>query len=300
MKHNDRVHIPVLLDEIIEHLNLKPGDKILDATIGCAGHASEIIKRIQPDGLLIGIDQDLEVIKIAQQNLSNFDSKLFKIVKSNFSNLDQVLLSCNLEKINGAMFDIGISSLQIDSPLRGFSIKDDGPLDMRMDLSQKLTAYDVVNRYPEKDIADVLFYYGEERRSRKVARYIKEARHKKKIQTTKELADIVLRALKPAKGFKRVHPATKTFQAIRIEVNKELDVITKALEKIVDFLEEGARVCVISFHSLEDRIVKNFFREQAKENRLKIITKKPLTATDEELSINPRSRSAKLRVAQKV
>ena len=298
--HEDRVHIPVLLNEVIEHLDPKAKDIILDATLGCAGHASQIIERIKPSGMLIGIDQDIEVIKIAQQNLSGLDSKLFKIVKNNFRYVDKVLDSLEIKKLNGAMFDIGISSFQIDTALRGFSIKEEGPLDMRMDLSQKLTAYDVVNKYPEKDLADVIYEYGEERRSRKIARYIKEARHKKRIETTKELADLVLRALKTGKGFNRVHPATKTFQAIRIEVNAELTAIKEALEKIVNYLDSGARVCVISFHSLEDRIVKNFFRDKAKEDKLSVITKKPITASDEELKVNKRSRSAKLRVAQKI
>lgn len=291
----------MLSEEVIKYLNPINGDKILDGTVGCAGHSKRLLERILPQGFLIGIDRDGQAINIAKKRLSaEYPEKNYKIEHANFDELEVILKNNGIDKLNGALFDLGISSFQIDTPQRGFSIKENGPLDMRMDLSQRITAFDVVNRYPEKQLADVIYQFGEERASRKIARYIVNARKTKKIETTYELAGIVLKALSRGGKRSRIHPATKTFQAIRIEVNNELGSIKQALEKVVTFLAPKARLCVISFHSLEDRIIKQFFRELAKNKEdFKILTKKPIIPTEEETAANPRARSAKLRVIEK-
>jgi 16S rRNA (cytosine1402-N4)-methyltransferase len=292
----------VLANEVIKYLDLSNGDKVLDGTVGCGGHSRRILDHILPKGSLIGIDKDEQALEIANKTLSDkkYQDK-FILEHANFSELETILLENNIEKLNGVLFDLGISSFQIDTAQRGFSIKEDGPLDMRMDLSQNFSALDVVNRYPEKELADVIFKFGEERASRRIARYIVTARKVKRIETTHELARIVVKALRKPGKHSKTHPATRTFQAIRIEVNSELSSIEKALEKVVKFLSPKAKLCVISFHSLEDRMIKLFFRELAKDREsFKILTKKPIVPSDEEIGNNPRSRSAKLRVIEKI
>jgi len=287
-----------MLKEVISSLKLKPGDVVLDATIGGGGHAREILKEIIPGGRLIGLDQDPAAAKIAEETLKDF--KNFKLINDNFRNLDRVLSKENVKSLDAALFDVGVSSFQIDDKSRGFSLKEDARLDMRMDPSQKTSAYDIVNRYKEKELADIIDKFGEERFHRKIARFIVEKRSTKPIETTKELAEIVHKAI----GFRykggRVDPATRTFQAIRISVNDELGAMEEGLKKAVSWLNVGGRIAVISFHSLEDRIAKNLFRGYSDLGVVKIITKKPIRPLAEETINNPRSRSGRLRVAERI
>ncbi len=293
------MHISVLSNEVVAFLNPEKGDVIVDATLGEGGHAGKILDKILPGGLLVGVDQDRQMLDIAHGNLEKFGRENFRLVKANFVDLDKVLKDLGVSKIDGIVFDLGICSYHLDTAERGFSIAKDAPLDMRMDLSGTLTARDVVNRYPEAELARIIKEYGEERFSRRIAGRIAEVRRTKKIETTSELAAIVAQAVGGRKGWMRTHPATRTFQAIRIEVNMELEIIEPAIEKALEAMNPGARVCVISFHSLEDRIVKNLFKKHSFDRSLNIITKKPVTPGDEEFQNNRRSRSAKLRVAEK-
>ena len=292
------MHKPVLSKEVIENLNPKNGDIILDATVGCGGHAELIMKQLSPHGLLIGIDRDDEALVEARTKLRSFNSISCKIVKENFRNLDSVLRKLGIEKVNGVLFDVGISSLQLDTAYRGFSVHKDGPLDMRMDKTDRLTARDVVNKYPKDRLYEVIKAFSDERYARKIASFIVDKRTKKPFETTAELVATIKRAV----GYKyrrlRIHPATRTFQAIRIEVNQELSALSEALEKLVTFLASKARICVISFHSLEDRIVKNLFKRYSQDGIFRLINKKPIMAGREEVLENPRSRSAKMRVAE--
>jgi 16S rRNA (cytosine1402-N4)-methyltransferase len=249
--------------------------------------------------MLIGIDRDEESLRLAFERLKNFKGS-FKLVNKNFKHLKEILREAGINKINGIIFDLGISSIQMDSYQRGFSIKSDGPLDMRMDRNQALTAKDLVNRFTEAELSGIIRDFGEERFHRSIARQIVEERKRKEISTTYELRDIVLRSV-PRKYHKyRIHPATRTFQAFRISVNDELGSIREALSALPDALEKDARACVISFHSLEDRIAKNTFKEFKSEGIFNLITKKPVIAGSAELASNPRSRSAKLRVAERL
>ncbi len=289
------MHIPVLLEESTELLLGNGGKLYLDCTLGLGGHTRRILEK-NPEAFVIGIDRDEEAIELAKENLKEFEGR-FSIYKADFAYLDEVLRAEGIDKVDGILLDLGVSMLQLKSE-RGFSFQIDAPLDMRMDKEQKLTAYRVVNEYPEKELARILWEYGEERLSRKIARAIVQYRKKKPIETTKELADIVLSAYPERLKHGRIHPATKTFQAIRIEVNKELESLKTALEKTPDLLNPGGRLVVISFHSLEDRIVKNFFREHSR--LFRILTKKPITPSEEEISMNPASRSAKLRAGERI
>lgn len=292
------MHKPVLAKEAIQYLNLHNGDIIVDATLGCAGHTLLILEKIQPDGLLIGIDRDIEALNKARERLNTFENSLYKIVKGDFRYIDEILAGIGIKKIDGIIFDLGTSTLQFESPHRGFSIKSDGPLDMRMDLEQKTSAFDAVNRYPEEKLRDIIKRFGEERYAGRIAQAIVKNRKQPGIKTTSQLAAIITQAVGSRYKRQKIHPATRTFQAIRIEVNKELEALNEALQKLPGILNKGARICVISFHSLEDRIVKNFFRTLAKENKFLLVNKKPITPNDEEIKSNPRSRSAKLRVAE--
>ncbi|MFH0763775.1 MAG: 16S rRNA (cytosine(1402)-N(4))-methyltransferase RsmH [Candidatus Omnitrophota bacterium] len=292
------MHQPVMLKETIGSLNLKPGDIVLDATVGGGGHAREILKSIIPGGKLIGLDRDPIAARMAEETLKDF--KNFKLINDNFRNLDRVLSNEFVKSLDAALFDAGVSSFQLDDKSRGFSLKIEAPLDMRMNPAQKLSAYDVVNRYKEKDIADIIYKFGEERFSAKIARFIARSRRVKPIETTKELADIVHKAI----GFKyksgRIDSATRTFQAIRIAVNDELSALEEGLKKAVSWLNIGGRIAVISFHSLEDRIAKNLFRGYSDLGIVRIVTKKPIRPKDEETLNNPRSRSGRLRVAERI
>lgn len=294
----DVIHQPVMLQEAISYLNLKKGDIVVDATIGGGGHAKEILKQITPGGYLLGIDADQDRIQMTEDNLKEFKGS-FKLINDNFRNLDQILSKEGIRNINGVLFDIGVSSYQMEDAARGFSIKYNSRLDMRMDQRKKITAYDIINKYNEKALSDIIQKFGEERFHNRVARYIVEERSRRPIETTYELAAIIHKAV----GFRyqktRIDPATRTFQAIRIAVNDELGSLDEGIKKAVFWLRTEGRICVISFHSLEDRIVKNLFKGYSKLGVLKILTKKPIKPTDEEISGNPRSRSAKLRAAER-
>ena len=293
----DVIHRPVLLKESVKLLTENGGKIYVDCTLGLGGHAREILKQ-RKDIFLIGIDKDEEAIQVAEENLKEFKGR-FAIYKADFKDLDLVLKEEGIEKVEGFLFDLGTSMLQIKSE-RGFSFQVDAPLDMRMDTEQTLTAYKVVNQYPERELARIIREYGEEKFARRIARAIVQRRKKKPIETTGELVDIILSVVPEYYKHGRIHPATRTFQAIRIEVNKELDSLKEALYKTPRFLNSKGRLVVISFHSLEDRIVKHFMKEKEKEGVLKILTKKPITPTEEEIKENPPSRSAKLRAAERI
>lgn len=292
------VHQPVMLDEVIGSLNLKPGDRALDATIGGGGHAIEILKRITPGGLLIGLDADASAVQIARERLNEFGPSL-RVVQENFRNLDIVLSNEGIAGVDAVLMDVGISSNHLADASRGFSIREDGPLDMRMDTNLALSAYDIVNRYREKDLSDVIKNFGEERFHYRIARRIVEERAKAPIETTGQLKDVIYKAVGGRRGYMRIDPATRTFQAIRIAVNDELGALEEGIKKAVSVLKPGARICVISFHSLEDRIAKNLFKQFAAQDILKIVTKKPMRPSDQEAASNPRARSARLRVAER-
>lgn len=287
-------HIPVMREEVLEALELKSSGIYVDATLGLGGHAVGILQRTE-GCTLIGIDRDESAIRIAKERLKGYQKVYF--VKEKFSNLKEVVNKLGYEKVDGIILDAGVSTLHLKAEDRGFSFMTDGPLDMRMDQSSDLTAEEVVNNYKEKDLADVIYQYGDERYSRRIAKSIVYNRRKKRITTCKELEEIVYKAV-GRRG--KIHPATRTFQAIRIEVNSELDELSKAVDSGAELLEKQGRFCVLSYHSLEDRIVKNAFRKLAKEGLFRIITKKPMVPERAEQKLNPSSRSAKLRVAEKI
>lgn len=293
------MHQPVMLKEVISSLNLKQGDIVLDATVGGGGHARAMLGKIMPGGNLIGLDADPAAIATAKEALKDFEGS-FKLINENYRDLDIVLSKESVKAFDAILLDAGISSYQMDDGSRGFSIKTDAKLDMRMDPRMTISAHDIVNRYKESDLSDIIWRFGEERFHRKIARFIVEARAGKLIETTHELAEIVHRAIGSRGGKSKIDPATRTFQAIRIAVNDELGTLEEGLKKMVSWLDIGARICVISFHSLEDRIVKNLFKGYAALGVLKVITKKPLRPGDEEVIINPRSRSGRLRVAERI
>jgi 16S rRNA (cytosine1402-N4)-methyltransferase len=292
-------HVPVLLDEVIEYLNVQPGGVIADATLGLAGHSSEIARRLGPKGKLIAFDRDPEAMEMAKARLEELRAELgsempeVRLIPRAFSTAASEIEPASLD---GLLADIGVSSLQLDEAHRGFSFRSDGPLDMRMDPREGETAGQVVNQEDENELADLIYEFGEERRSRRIARAIVRARP---ITTTAELAKIVSAAAPAMKGDK-IHPATRTFQALRIRVNDELGEIKTLVENAPSLLKPGGRLVVISFHSLEDRIVKDAFREAGRNKVFEVLTKKPVIAGEEEESRNPRSRSAKLRAASKV
>ncbi len=304
------MHKSVLLDECIENLNLKEDSVIVDATLGYAGHSSEILKRI-PKGRLISFDQDDEAIKSSREKLSKIGDN-FIIVRSNFKNMKSELSKLGIDKVDGILFDLGVSSPQLDEDYRGFSFHKDARLDMRMDQTQDLSAYNVVNEYSKEDLIRIFKEYGEEKFAPKIADKIVEYRRNKKIETTLELVDIVKSAV-PEKYKREKHPARKIFQAIRIEVNKELDVLKIALDDALTLISNNGRICVITFHSLEDKIVKNKFSEVSKiDDAFKNLPFIPeeyqkefkafnvIKPSREELTYNPRSRSSKLRVIEKI
>jgi len=305
-------HVSVLLDECIESLNIKKDGIYVDCTLGGAGHSYEICKILSSAGRLIGIDQDLAAIKAAKERLKEFNNVTY--VHDNFYNIKEILETLNIEKVDGILMDLGVSSYQLDEPQRGFSYMHDAPLDMRMDTESDFSAYNVINEYPEADLRQLMWDYGEEKFARKIAAIIVERRAIKPIATTFELVDIIKAAI-PARFRRDGHPGKRTFQAVRIEVNKELKVIEKTIEDGVDKLNTEGRIAIITFHSLEDRIVKIKFRDLqnpckcpkelpicvcGKKSIAKVVNKKPIEATKGELEKNPRSRSAKLRVAQKI
>ncbi|WP_027624726.1 16S rRNA (cytosine(1402)-N(4))-methyltransferase RsmH [Clostridium lundense] len=306
-------HVSVLLNEVIEGLNIKEDGIYVDCTLGGAGHSSEILKLLSPKGRLIGIDQDEDALRAAKERLKDYNNVTY--VHNNFYNIEEILQSLNIEKVDGILADLGVSSYQLDEGERGFSYMQDAPLDMRMDRRNSLSAYEVVNEYSEEDLARIIRNYGEDNFAKRIAKFIVENRSKKEIKTTGELSEIIKSAI-PAK-FRREgpHPAKRTFQAIRIEVNKELEILEKTVEDGVKYLNSGGRMAIITFHSLEDRIIKNKYKELqnpctcpkdfpicvcGKKSQIKLVSRKPIEPTKEEVEVNPRSRSAKLRVAEKL
>lgn len=292
------LHLSVMRQEVRDHLRLKAGDCFVDCTIGLGGHSALVAPDLLPGGRIIGIDRDTDSLKLAEQNLSSFTGRC-DLIHDDFRNIDRILDSLGVTGVDGILFDLGISSYQLDNPLRGFSLKTEGPLDMRMDQESFLSAYDLINSLSEHEISLILKKYGEERMSNRIARFLVHQRERQPLQSTKDLCDVVLRALPPKYRRQRIHPATRTFQAFRIAVNRELESLEMALHKCTGYLNKGARLCVISFHSLEDRIVKQHFRFLEKKQEVKLIVKKPLFASEEEICANPRARSARLRVAEK-
>ena len=296
-----KLHTAVMLNEVLDYLNLSPGKIIVDATIGTAGHSEEILKRISPGGRLIGIDRDEESLAVCRQRLSGY-SPAYEFVHGNFIDLDSILGGLNIKKVDGILFDLGISSFQLEDPLRGFSFQNEGPLDMRLDRSSYISAYDLVNNLNEEEISSMLWNFGQERWHNRIARFLVQEREKQPISTTLQLANIVIKSMpyRYRHRYYRIHPATRTFQAVRIAVNRELETLGTAIDKAMGILEKKARICVISFHSLEDRVVKLSFRKYAADGLINIITPKPLTPAQSENSLNPSSRSAKLRVAERL
>lgn len=285
-------------EEVLKFLAPRPGDIVVDATIGCGGHAKPILERVRPNGQLIGIDQDQQAIECARQNLIEFSDSLF-LVNENFKDLAKILERLKIGNINGILFDLGVSSLQLDTAQRGFSIKHDAPLDMRMDKRNRISAFELVNNLPFEELSRILRDYGEERFHNRIARAIVEERRRRLITTTGELSEIIIKA-QGAHKFYKIHPATRAFQAFRIAVNNEINSFETALKECVKFLKPGSRACCICYHSLEDRVAKHTFRNLEKEGQLMRLTKKPLRPSQAELAQNPRARSARLRVAEKI
>ena len=306
-------HISVLLNECIDNLNIRPDGIYVDGTMGGGGHSLEIAKRLTT-GRLICIDQDPNAHEAAGKRLAEYKDRI-TFVRDNFGNIKSILDSLGIEKIDGMLLDIGVSSHQLDEAERGFSYQQDAPLDMRMNPDRPFSAYDVVNGYDEDELDRVIFTYGEERWARRIAQFIVKEREAKPIETTGELVDIIKKAVPKGARKDGPHPAKRTFQAIRIEVNGELEVLQRAIDDVAARLAVGGRLCIITFHSLEDRIVKEAFRKQenpcicppqfpvcvcGKKPLGRVITRKPILPSKEELEENPRSRSAKLRVLERV
>ena len=306
-------HIPIMLNEVINGLNIKENGIYVDGTIGGAGHSIEIVKRLK-SGRLIGIDQDTDAIAKASEVLRDYKDKV-QIVHDNFSNIKGVLNSLNIEKIDGILLDLGVSSYQLDEEERGFSYNKDAHLDMRMDMSKPFSAWDVVNKYSEKELENILWNYGEEKWAKRIAQFIVEERKLYPINTTLDLVTVIKKAIPKGARASGHHPAKKSFQAIRIEVNKELEILKGAIVDATKLLNPGGRICIITFHSLEDRIVKDTFKELNqscicppeipvcvcnKKKELNIITRKPIEPSIEEINSNQRSRSAKLRIGERV
>lgn len=306
-------HVSVLLNECLEGLDIKEDGIYVDCTLGGAGHSIHILERLSSKGLLVGIDQDRDALKAAGERLKSY--KNVKFVHNNFYNIDNILESLDISKVDGILMDLGVSSYQLDEGERGFSYMKDAPLDMRMNQDNDFSADFVVNNYSEEDLYKIIRDYGEEKFAKRIAKFIVERRKEKKIETTLELVDIIKAAI-PAKARREgPHPAKRTFQAIRIEVNHELKILNKAIEDGVNRLNKGGRMAIITFHSLEDRIVKLKFRELAdpctcpkdfpvcicgKKPLVKLVKRKPIEPSEEEVLENPRSRSAKLRIIEKI
>ena len=310
-------HTPVLLAECLEYSNLKPQHTFVDATLGGAGHSFEAAKHLGREGTLIGIDQDEVALTEAAAKLESIpagDRPELALLRGNFGDLDELLASCEIPGIDAILFDLGVSSVQIDTQSRGFSFKENGPLDMRMDQRQEKTARDIVNGYSEMDLYRIIRDYGEDKFAKNIAKHIVAARAKAPIQTTGELTEIIRQSIPMKIQATGGHPAKRTFQAIRIELNRELDVLRESLDGMIDLLDDGGRICIITFHSLEDRIVKTIFRKNenpctcppdfpvcvcGKESKGKVITRKPILPSKVEMEENPRSKSAKLRIFER-
>ena len=308
-------HYSVLLNETIENLNIKPDGIYVDGTLGGGGHAYQVASRFSEQGRLIGIDQDADAIAAAGERLKEFGDKI-TIIRSNYANMKEELHRIGVEKVDGIVLDLGVSSFQLDTPERGFTYRDENaPLDMRMDDRQSLTAKDIVNGYSEMELYRIIRDYGEDKFAKNIAKHIVQERAKKPIETTGELTEIIRASIPMKVQVTGGHPAKRTFQAIRIELNKELEVLQNNLDDMIDLLNPGGRICIITFHSLEDRIVKtNFKRNEnpctcpsdfpvcvcGKKSKGKVVTRKPILPSEEELEVNSRSKSAKLRVFERV
>lgn len=307
-------HKPVLAEEVLEQLRPRDGGIYVDCTVGGGGHAGAILRASSPRGRLIGLDQDPEALEAAARHLSLYGSRV-ELIRANFADLGRVLEGYGIAAVDGVLFDLGVSSPQLDEPERGFTYREDAPLDMRMDPSRPTTAYHLVNGLTEKELLDIIQRYGEERWAGRIARFIVEARERERIETTGRLVEIIKAAIPAGARRKGPHPARRTFQALRIAVNDELGSLERGLVQAVRFLKPGGRVGVISFHSLEDRIVKQFFRQEEKgcvcppeqpvctcgrRPTLRVLTRRPITAKETEVDENPRARSAKLRVAERL
>ena len=308
-------HKSVLLIETVDSLNVKPDGIYVDGTLGGGGHAYEVSRRLGEKGRLIGIDQDADAIAAAGERLKEFGDKI-TIIRSNYANMKEELHRIGVEKVDGIVLDLGVSSFQLDTPERGFTYRDENaPLDMRMDDRQSLTAKDIVNGYSEMELYRIIRDYGEDKFAKNIAKHIVQERAKKPIETTGELTEIIRASIPMKVQVTGGHPAKRTFQAIRIELNKELEVLQNNLDDMIDLLNPGGRICIITFHSLEDRIVKtNFKRNEnpctcpsdfpvcvcGKKSKGKVVTRKPILPSEEELEVNSRSKSAKLRVFERV
>jgi len=310
----DRAHVPVLVKEVVEWIHGKDGGIYVDATIGSGGHAVALLETYPRISLLVGIDQDAQAVAIAKKNLAAFHKRA-TVVHGNFTTIKTILGTLHIAHIDGIIFDLGVSSMQLSDPLRGFSFMAEGPLDMRMDQNSAVQAQDLINAFAASELEEILRTYGEERWARRIARAIQKQRSTQSISTTTELSHIISEAIPARYRPPSIHPATRTFQALRIAVNDELKNLNHALDEAVDMLNSGGRMGVISFHSLEDRIVKQKFRQWqkgctcpprvpqcicGKEKKINILTRKPIIPSRNEVQINPRSRSAKLRVAEKI
>ena len=307
-------HKSVLLFETVDNLNIKPDGIYVDGTLGGGGHSFQILKRLGDGGRLIGIDQDEDALKAAGERLAIFEDKV-TTVRSNYCHMKQVLHDLGIEKVSGIVLDLGVSSYQLDEPERGFTYREDVPLDMRMDRRNPKTAKNIVNEYSEMDLFRIIRDFGEDKFAKNIAKHIVAAREKKEIETTGELIEIIKAAIPAKIRATGGHPAKKTFQAIRIELNQELEVLQNSLDEMIDLLEDGGRICIITFHSLEDRIVKTIYKTNenpcicpshfpvcvcGRKPKGKVITRKPIVPSDEELEENSRSKSSKLRVFERI
>jgi len=316
MQGKSPIHQPVLLREMMEYLVPQNGDVFVDGTLGMGGAASLAAQAVAPDGLFIGFDKDSESLEVARKNLKEIKGKK-ELIHSDFRNMKEVMAQIGVGQADKIFLDLGISSFQLDQETRGFSFDREGPLDMRMDRSWGLTAAEVVNRFPEKELADLIYLYGEERYARRIARKLVYLRETKPFETTKDLADAVKTSLRGTvkPGHTRIHPATRTFQALRIYVNQELESLEVFLKDFVSILKPGGRIGIISFHSLEDRLVKTAFRREAgqcvcdapielcqcpRTENIRLISRKPIVPGEDETEANPRARSAKFRVAERI
>ena len=306
-------HKSVLLEETIEGLDIKPDGIYVDGTLGGAGHASEVCRRLSAKGRFIGIDQDQDAIVAASDRLAAYEDRV-TIIRSNYCYMANELHSLGIQKVNGIVLDLGVSSYQLDNEERGFTYRTDAPLDMRMDQRQSRTAADIVNGYEEKELYRIIRDYGEDKFAKNIAKHIVAARQQSPIRTTGELTEIIRQSIPMKMQVTGGHPAKRTFQAIRIELNRELDVLRESLDGMIDLLDDGGRICIITFHSLEDRIVKTIFRKNenpctcpsdfpvcvcGKKSKGKVITRKPILPTTAEQEENPRSKSAKLRIFER-
>lgn len=306
-------HVSIMLDEVIENLDIKSDGVYVDGTLGGAGHAWHVCKKLGPAGRFIGIDQDAAAIEASKKRLEEFGG-MVTVVRSNYCHMKDLLWQMEIEKVDGILLDLGVSSYQFDNASRGFSYREDAPLDMRMDQRQEMTAKDIVNTYSEKELYRIIRDFGEDKFAKNIAKHICMAREKKPIETTFELTEVIKAAIPMKVRATGGHPAKKTFQALRIELNQELAVLQNSLNDMIDLLNDNGRICIITFHSLEDRIVKTIFKKNenpcecppsfpvcmcGKKSKGKVITRKPILPSPKEMEENPRSKSAKLRVFMK-